>query len=457
MSIGARQSVWHRHFSVLWGFMIFTVLTLLQQGAWGFLAPPRTTLKDSCAIRAGKSLVMMSAEGMGKVAVVVGYEDGTAQLIAAKMATTLEGVRVRAILETGTSDPVPAMLLPPNVQVTRKSLDSIGSDDLAGASVALVSLDKGPKEEAGADPSNYLPLPTILSNIGPLTKVVIAAYANDTAAAGRVGGGLNLNIFARGVDPKEVVEAARSSGPGSAVIVLAQHGRLFGPPALATSPNAAVQVLPFVGGPLQKPVLEESFAKQNILLALGSSLSRNRDAATMRSALAESMIRASGLIDSIGDFSVVSLEGQAPSAGDWEQLMAGLDTRGGVTVFEKVLAASERVDLNVLQEWLVNDFGAGLSTLAISRVLNSPKPSIVINTAVGSDIVWQFVGKDLKVQGSGRWSIQLDSEARTIKILRENAEGKMLTEALPGEEELLQRFSAAINRLVYSRKLSKRR
>jgi hypothetical protein len=169
------------------------------------------------------------------------------------------------------------------------------------------------------------------------------------------------------------------------------------------------------------------------------------------------MIRASGLIDSIGDFSVVSLEGQAPSAGDWEQLMAGLDTRGGVTVFEKVLAASERVDLNVLQDWLVNDFGAGLSTLAISRVLNSPKPSIVINTAVGSDIVWQFVGKDLKVQGSGRWSIQLDSGARTIKILRENAEGKMLTEALPGEEELLQRFSAAINRLVYSRKLSKRR
>lgn len=33
------------------------------------------------------------------------------------------------------------------------------------------------------------------------------------------------------------------------------------------------------------------------------------------------------------------------------------------------------------------------------------------------------------------------------RILRVDAAGEMLTEALPGEEELLQRFSAAFNRV----------
>lgn len=88
------------------------------------------------------------------------------------------------------------------------------------------------------------------------------------------------------------------------------------------------------------------------------------------------MVRSADRVAAIRDFSVLSLEGSPPSSGDWEQQLAGLDTRGGVVVFEKVLSNKERVDLPVLQDWLVNDFGAGLSTLAISRVLNSPKPSM---------------------------------------------------------------------------------
>jgi len=106
----------------------------------------------------------------------------------------------------------------------------------------------------------------------------------------------------------------------------------------------------------------------------------------------------------------------------------------------------------------------------------------VASSAQGSDIVWQFIAKDLKVQESGRWCIQLDSQAATLKcvqrllllclacrwltarlehgptyrpshlsppcrILRVDERGEMLTEALPGEEELLQRFSAAFNRV----------
>lgn len=71
----------------------------------------------------------------------------------------------------------------------------------------------------------------------------------------------------------------------------------------------------------------------------------------------------------------------------------------------------------------------------------------MVNTAEGSDIVWQFIAKDLTVTSSGRWRIQLDSMAATLRILRVDAAGEMLTEALPGEEELLQRFSAAFNRV----------
>jgi hypothetical protein len=362
---------------------------------------------------------------------------------------------VRAILDKG--DGSGAAALPGSVQVSYKNLDSVTAGDLAGATVALISLDKGPGAETGADPGNYLSLPTLLAAIPASTKVLVAAYANDTAGAGQGGGGgLQLNIFAKGVNPKEAVEAVRG-GSGASRVVLAQHARLFGAAVPPIAGGEAAQPLPFVGGPLQKPVVEESYAKQNILLALGSSLSRNPDAATLRSTLAEALGRAAGVVGTIADFSVVSLEGQAPSGGDWEQQLAGLDTRGGVTVFEKVLAANERVDLPVLQDWLKDDFGAGLSTLAISRVLNSPKPAIVAMTDSGADIIWQFVQKDLKVQGSGRWCIQLDNVSNSIKILSEDARGGMLTEALPGEEELLQRFSAAINRLVYSRKLSKRR
>lgn len=436
---------------------------LLQQGTLAFLPPSAfsttTTTAARVAQRTGqRAAVMMAAGdslGAGAVAVVVGYQSGTAQLLAAKMATMHKDATVRAILDKG--DGSGAAALPGSVQVSYKNLESVTAGDLAGATVALISLDKGPGAEAGADPGNYLSLPTVLAAIPASTKVLVAAYANDTAGAGQGGGGgLQLNIFAKGVNPKEAVEAIRG-GSGASRVVLAQHARLFGAAVPPIEGGEAAQPLPFVGGPLQKPVVEESYAKQNILLALGSSLSRNPDAATLRSTLAEAMVRAAGVVGTIADFSVVSLEGQAPSGGDWEQQLVGLDTRGGVMVFEKVLAANERVDLPVLQDWLKDDFGAGLSTLAISRVLNSPKPAIVAMTDAGADIIWQFVQKDLKVQGSGRWCIQLDNASNSIKILREDARGGMLTEALPGEEELLQRFSAAINRLVYSRKLSKRR
>ena len=175
------------------------------------------------------------------------------------------------------------------------------------------------------------------------------------------------------MNPKEAVEGARAGRAQPSLLV--QHGRLFGAGALVA---ADAQPLPFVGGPLQKPVVEESYLKQNMLLALGSSLARSPAAATLRSTLAEAMVRSAGRLSGIKDFSVLSLEGAGPSASDWEQQLAGLDTRGGVTVFEKALGPKERVDLPVLQDWLVNDFGSGLSGLAISRVLNSPKPSMCV-------------------------------------------------------------------------------
>lgn len=143
-----------------------------------------------------------------------------------------------------------------------------------------------------------------------------------------------------------------------------------------------------------------------MLLGLGSSLARPASAATSRTVIAEAMVRSIStyepsalkvkvtlhtsthplslcnglrplhLLRSPQDFSVLSLEGPAPSESDWDQQLAGLDTRGGVSVFEKQLGPKERVDLPVLQDWLANDFGTTLSTLAISRVLSSPKPSV---------------------------------------------------------------------------------
>lgn len=401
----------------------------------------------------------MSMMEAGSVAVVVGYRNGAAQVIASKMAAAHPGVKVRAFLENAPGASSTAggeVSFPAGVEVTYKAIDAVTSGDLAGVAATLISLDKGVEFETGADLTNYLPLPILLEKLATTSSaVLVAAYANDTSGRGK-SGGLPINLFSKGVNPKELVDAARAGGSGGRKPwVLVQHGRLFGSSSPAVAGGA--RPLPFIGGPLQTPVVEESYAKQNLLLSLGSSLARNPAAATMRGTLAEAMVRTAERVSAIADFSVVSLEGQAPSEGDWEQQLEGLDTRGGVTVFEKVLGANERVDLPVLQDWLANDFGAGLSTLAISRVLNSPKPAIVATTNLGSDIIWQFVEKDLRVTVSGRWCIQLDTKEGTIKILRVDATGQMLTEPLPGEEELLQRFSAAINRLVYSKKLSKRR
>lgn len=76
------------------------------------------------------------------------------------------------------------------------------------------------------------------------------------------------------------------------------------------------------------------------------------------------------------DFSVVSLAGSRPSEGDWENQLAVIDIRGGVTVYEKALVdGAAKVDLPLLQDWLQEEFGPTLSTLAISRVLNAPKPA----------------------------------------------------------------------------------
>lgn len=241
--------------------------------------------------------------------------------------------------------------------------------------LALVSLDKGPGAEQGADLGNYVPLPSLLSAIPGTAPALVAAYANDTAGVGKASGPLPLRLFSAGVNPKEAVEGARGAGRAQPCL-LVQHGRLFGAGNMAAV--GAVQPLPFVGGPLQKPVVEESYLKQNMLLALGSSLARSPAATTLRLTLAQAMVRSAGRVSAIKDFSVLSLEGGAPSASDWEQQLAGLDTRGGVTVFEKALGPKERVDLPMLQDWLMNDFGAGLSTLAISRVLSSPKPSMYV-------------------------------------------------------------------------------
>ena len=79
----------------------------------------------------------------------------------------------------------------------------------------------------------------------------------------------------------------------------------------------------------------------------------------------------------------MSLEGPKPSDEDWDRQVAGLDTRGGVSVYDKTLGANERVDLRVFQEWLANDFGPSLSALAISRVLYSPKPSVYVSLILG--------------------------------------------------------------------------
>jgi hypothetical protein len=76
------------------------------------------------------------------------------------------------------------------------------------------------------------------------------------------------------------------------------------------------------------------------------------------------------------DFSLVSLQGSKPTDADWEAQLAVIDTSGGVTVFEKALDAKDtKVDLKLVQAWLQDDFSSSLSTLAISRVLNSPKPT----------------------------------------------------------------------------------
>ena len=60
--------------------------------------------------------------------------------------------------------------------------------------LALVSLDKGPGAEAGADLGNYLPLPAVLAAIPTAAPALVAAYANDTAGISKGG----LRIFGGG-------------------------------------------------------------------------------------------------------------------------------------------------------------------------------------------------------------------------------------------------------------------
>eukprot|EP00624_Nannochloropsis_granulata_P005616 evm.model.NODE_3984_length_32566_cov_17.902445.12 len=86
-------------------------------------------------------MVMMAGDGAsstlsaGTVAVVVGYQSGVAQLLAAKMATMHKDVTVRAILDKG--DDSGTASFPDNIQVSYKNLDSVTAGDLAGATLAL--------------------------------------------------------------------------------------------------------------------------------------------------------------------------------------------------------------------------------------------------------------------------------------------------------------------------------
>jgi hypothetical protein len=63
--------------------------------------------------------------------------------------------------------------------------------------LALVSLDKGPGAEQGADLGNYVSLPSILAAIPGTAPTLVAAYANDTAPAAGAAP-LPLRLFGAG-------------------------------------------------------------------------------------------------------------------------------------------------------------------------------------------------------------------------------------------------------------------
>jgi len=335
---------------------------------------------------------------------------------------------------------------------------------MAGASALVVAPDSPDATEGReVEPSFYSSVANAIKQSNGLRSVFCVVPGDEATEGGsdegEGGGGGLLGGLQLGPGSWASVKAAAAS-KGVKCYTL-KHGRIFG-----GVPGA--EPLPFQGGPMKEPVLDEHYVARAVMLSRSDALlnlnnanplGKNMQVRTSRAALSETIYRVL-LANKSGDaskiasaFSVLSIEGGFPGDDEWQQQFTSIDDARGIELlnvnFGKVL------DRRGLVSWLENQWGpAALQTMSTYIRRTGARPVVVRATDTGAAVRWENMNSNFEMDFVGQLQIEIsDSD---LRLVRADASGRPLGTSLPGEDELLQRLLEGIETTVYAKNYATR-
>jgi hypothetical protein len=364
--------------------------------------------------------VLMSLSG-GSVA-VVGPSAGLSGLIAKRL-TRDDGSFTRGKIITCGMDS--RALSSSEAEVVVMSGDGEGGEDFL--SEAMAALPRSAK---------------CILYIHPASSLESKQSSEDTAADAGSFGSFLQNILPSSA-PSALSAVRGLSAQGRAQCVVIHTGRLFGS-------CEGADPIPFVGGPLAEPVLDQSWTMRACVMGQGTLLAKTAGATSLRSSIADLVAAYLSSSDSAAnaELSVVSVLGPEATPQQWASEMVRLQSNDVVSLLRVDVEAVPQPQ--ALEAWLLDMWGPSmLREIASSRVRSGERPSRLAQSGGGIDIIWESVGNNLEIIVTGRLTVRWGDGC--VQVERQSGSGQAMARPLIGEDEVIQSLIAALNSVAFTK------
>ena len=314
------------------------------------------------------------------------------------------------------------------------------------AAAVILTADTG--EIAGdGGPAVALPVRTLLSSTGARLERFVLVTANDMPTV--VSNELPSLPFFRDKESAgdggavELEEACASRGFAA---VMLRHGELFG----GIPGN---EPLPFRGGPMLEPVLDDDFTLRAALvtrMSTPAAVSEDAKLRSRRQTVAEAAAGAAAASPTViaasrnqlTELSVYSAEGDAPTSAEWARMLErAMDSSEGVELMQVEFGT---MDAPRFTSWLVTTWGpTTLRTISASMVRSGSRPVAARASDRGATIRWETLENGRIVPtGSLEFLIDTGSDltSPSLRVLRLDGAGSPTSRSLVGEDEILRRL-----------------
>mmetsp|Transcript_10932 Transcript_10932/g.17812 ORF Transcript_10932/g.17812 Transcript_10932/m.17812 type:complete len:455 (+) Transcript_10932:88-1452(+) len=298
----------------------------------------------------------------------------------------------------------------------------------------------------------------IAQSLPASARAVVCAASVDAVRNGG-GGGLGSALFGqRGPDAFRSF-CEKNNKPFS----LVQYGKLIG-----GVPGA--EPLPFTGLPLIEPELDDSYVLNSILCS--PTPEENQYAQTevcTRDSLAEMVAQlvqrgSSGSKQAAGlsalNCLITSIDGPVPTQSDWDKVFSRLQATGDVELLRIEFKSIPK--LSPFVNWICDTwFPQALIDADAATILRGARPVRATKTSpVTIRIAWEDIQPDLSVKPAGSLELTIqagpDSAEPTAEEMAAFVPSLSVVRAasspLPGEGQLMDRLTEAINKNAYKKK-----